>query len=157
MKIETITARNLELILPLIEKYQVFYGVIPDIARNFTFFAELARTPKEGIQFIIFAQDNFRAPVGFATLYFLRSSITAQSYCLLNDLYTESMVRGHGYGKALILHCATFARERGYAGMEWQTAVSNERAQRLYDSLPTQRSEWFTYQLSTGKSRGAQL
>lgn len=147
MTIAGVTRSSLAEILPLIAQYQVFYGAIPDPVRNAEFFGELAEAPERGIQFV-YRRDG--KAVGFATLYFVPSSISAQTYCVLNDLFTLPEERGAGVGRALIEHCRSYARRHGFAGIEWQTAVGNRTAQRLYDRFSAQRSEWYTYSLGTG-------
>lgn len=147
MRISTVTRDSLAEVLPLIAQYQIFYGAKPDLARNAEFFGELIEDTNRGIQFV-YRRDG--AAVGFATLYFVPSSISAQTYCVLNDLFTIPTQRGTGVGGSLIAHCRSYARERGFDGMEWQTAVSNRTAQRLYDRLAAKRTEWYTYSLGTG-------
>ncbi|MDB5096293.1 MAG: GCN5-related N-acetyltransferase [Cyanobacteria bacterium RYN_339] len=138
----TIVPADVDAILPLIADYQRFYGQVPDDDRNRAFFGALP----SGVQFA--AMDGARA-VGFVTLYFLPSSLTAASYCLLNDLYTLSEYRGQGVGRALIEHCRDYALEKGYPAIEWMTQRENVTAQRLYDSLPAERTDWAYYALPT--------
>jgi ribosomal protein S18 acetylase RimI-like enzyme len=67
----------------------------------------------------------------------------------MNDLYTVPAARGQGVGRALIRHCARYARAHGFATIYWQTEQSNATAQRLYDSLSASRTAWYTYVLRT--------
>jgi ribosomal protein S18 acetylase RimI-like enzyme len=145
MHIEIVTAATFEQVLPLIADYQRFYEAAPDQARNRAHFAQFLGEHSQGIQFV--ALDDAGRALGFATLYFPFGSVSARMNCLMNDLYTIPEARGQGIGRALILHCLAYAREHGFGSIYWQTAQSNARAQRLYDSLPTTRSAWFTYTL----------
>ena len=145
MRIETVTAATFELVLPLIADYQRFYEATPDQARNRSHFTQFLEDHSQGIQFV--ALDDARRALGFATLYFPFGSVSARMNCLKNDLYAIPEARGQGIGRALILHCLAYARERGFGSIYWQTAQSNTQAQRLYDSLPTTRSAWYTYTL----------
>jgi GNAT superfamily N-acetyltransferase len=147
MTIETVTHATFELVLPLIAAYQRFYEATPDEARNRAHFGRFLRDQSGGVHFV--ARADGGRPLGFATLYFPYSSLSAGVYCLLNDLYTVPEARGQGVGRALIGHCAHYAGELGFKRISWQTAQSNATAQRLYDSLPTTRSAWFTYALPT--------
>jgi len=133
-------------LVPLIDDYQRFYKCQPNSARNVSFFSALLDTPSLGVQFIAMEGDR---GVGFATLYFLPSSTTAKMYCLMNDLYTLPELRGKGVGRKLIEHCRQYALAHGYDSMEWMTQKENATAQRLYDSLSAQKTEWFTYSLET--------
>jgi ribosomal protein S18 acetylase RimI-like enzyme len=145
MRIETVTPATFEQVLPLIADYQRFYEATPDEARNRAHFGRLLEDHNLGIQFV--ALGDAGQVLGFATIYFPLGSVSARVNCLMNDLYTIPEARGQGVGRALILHCLAYAREQGFESIYWQTAQSNARAQRLYDSLPTRRSAWYTYTL----------
>jgi GNAT superfamily N-acetyltransferase len=62
----------------------------------------------------------------------------------LDDLFTQSDVRGQGIGRALITRLGELAQERGFNKVRWITAVDNTTAQRLYDDL-AERTTWLTY------------
>jgi ribosomal protein S18 acetylase RimI-like enzyme len=145
MQIETVTATTFERVLPLIAGYQRFYKAEPDEARNRAHFGRLLNEPSAGIQFV--ALDDAEQTLGFATLYFPLGSVTPGAYCLMNDLFVVPEARGQGIGRALIRHCLSYAQEHGFQAIRWQTALDNHTAQRLYDSLPTTRSGWYTYTL----------
>ena len=145
MQIETVTPATFERVLPLIAGYQRFYEAVPDEARNRAHFAQFFDDQSRGIQFV--ALDDAGEALGFATLYFSLGSVTPGPYCLMNDLFTVPAARGKGIGRALIEHCLRYAQSRGFNAIKWQTALANATAQRLYDSLPTTRSGWYTYSL----------
>lgn len=149
MKVETVTPATFEQVLPLVAAYQRFYQATPDEARNRAHFSQFLADHRRGIQFI--ARDEADVALGFATLYVALGSVTPGEYCLMNDLYTIPAARGRGVGRALILHCLAYAQTCGFSGIEWQTALDNTTAQRLYDSLPTERSGWYTYTLEASK------
>lgn len=147
MAVESVTAGNFDAVLPLIADYQRFYGQEPDPARIHAFFGQFVGGDHPlGVQFL--ARQGERL-VGFATLYFLPSSLSARTYCVLNDLYTIPEARGQGVARTLIEHCRKAARRRGFSSLEWQTQKENSTAQRLYDRLGAEKTEWFTYSLST--------
>ena len=143
MQIETVTPQTFERVLPLIAAYQRFYKAEPNEARNRAHFGRLLDDHDAGIQFV--ALDEADLALGFATLYFPLRSATPGVACLMNDLFVVPEARGQGIGRALILHCLGYARAHGFHKMHWQTALDNHTAQRLYDSLPTTRSGWYTY------------
>src|SRR5262245_24390989 len=92
MHIETVTTATFEQVLPLIADYQRFYEATPDEARNRAHFGRFLADQSGGIQFV--ALDDARQALGFATLYFPFSSISAGQYCLMNDLFTVPAARG---------------------------------------------------------------
>ena len=137
MQIETVTAQTFERVLPLIAGYQRFYKAEPDEARNRVHFGRLLDDHAAGIQFV--ALDDAGQALG---------SVTPGVACLMNDLFVVPETRGQGIGRALILHCLSYAKAHGFPKIHWQTALDNHTAQRLYDSLPTTRSGWYTYRLA---------
>ena len=148
MTIETVSESNFERVLPLIGHYQEFYQRVCDEGANRRHFGQLlgGQSPM-GVQFV--AIDASGQALGFATLYFLPSSLGACLSCVLNDLFTLPSARGQGVGRALIAHCRQQARLRGYAALEWQTAPDNEPSQRLYDKLGASRESWLHYRWPT--------
>jgi len=145
MQIETVTQATFDRVLPLIAAYQRFYEAVPDEERNRAHFAQFIHDQTHGVQFL--ALGDAGQALGFATLYFPMGSVTPGRYCLMNDLFTVPEARGQGIGRALILHCLRYAQSCGFSKISWQTALTNSVAQRLYDSLPTTRSGWYTYTL----------
>src|SRR5262249_12944240 len=53
----------------------------------------------------------------------------------LEDIFVKPQFRGRGYGKALLLHAARIARDRGCGRFEWAVLDWNTPAQEFYKSL----------------------
>ena len=87
-------------------------------------------------------------PVGFA-LYFLSfSTWLGRNGLYLEDLYVSPEHRGRGFGKALLVHLAGLAVERGCGRFEWNVLDWNEPAIRFYESLGARPlGEWVGYRL----------
>jgi ribosomal protein S18 acetylase RimI-like enzyme len=145
--IEAVSKSNLAELLPLVRAYQEFYKV-SDISddRNSKFFAQFGESSPAGCQFI-YKEDGHAA--GFATVYFSFASTIAAKIAVLNDLYTSPDYRGKGIGRQLIEHCRKYAAENGASRLQWVTAPDNKRAQKLYDSLNTDKSTWHFYTYKT--------
>ncbi len=142
-QIEAVNADNLADVLPLIGEYQAFYQVaLIDDARNHAFFGQFGRDHPHGCLFL-YREDG--QAIGFATVYFCYSSTLVGKVGVMNDLYVRPQQRGQGIGKALIQYAWQYAQTQGAQRLQWVTAQSNQTAQRLYDGLPTKKSEWFFY------------
>ena len=142
------TEQDLELLLPLIADYQRFYGVeAPDEDRNREFFRRFLPPYDAGMLLVARDAEPDRV-VGHACLYWTQSSISVHEVVLMNDLFVVGDRRGGGVGRALIDAAADVGRERGAAKLEWQTALDNATAQRLYDATGAERSTWLTYALT---------
>ena len=146
MKLETVMPTTLDQVVPLITEYQKFYRVKTEPERTREFFRELT-LPGNGKGILFRAVGETGETLGFTTLYFVPSSLSARTVCVLNDLYTVPESRGHGVARALMAHAVEFARAKGYHALDWQTELGNKTAQRLYDKLPAQKSEWYYYTL----------
>lgn len=86
--------------------------------------------------------------VGFALWFRNFSTFVGRPGLYLEDLYVRESHRGRGIGKALLLHLATIARERGYGRMEWSVLDWNQPAIDFYRSLGAlPLSEWTVFRL----------
>lgn len=134
-------------LLPLLRAYCDFYEVAPsDEALLGLCRALLADPLREGVQLIARADDG-RA-IGFATIFWTWSTLSAARLAVMNDLFVVPDARGLRVGEALIEACRAQAREHGATTLGWQTAKDNHRAQALYDRIGGERSEWIDYGLT---------
>lgn len=70
--------------------------------------------------------------VGFALFFTNFSTFVGRPGLYLEDLFVRESHRGGGIGKALLLHLAGIARERGYGRMEWSVLDWNQPAIDFY-------------------------
>jgi GNAT superfamily N-acetyltransferase len=88
-------------------------------------------------------------PAGFAVFFWSFSTFLARPGLYLEDLFVVPERRGRGVGRALILHLARLANERGCGRMEWAVLNWNEPAIRFYEGLGARRlDEWTTCRLA---------
>jgi GNAT superfamily N-acetyltransferase len=155
--IATATEADLPDLLPLMRGYCDFYEVDPsDEALLEMSRALMADPAKEGVQLI--ARDEDGRAVGFATIFWTWSTLSASRIAVMNDLFVDPAARGSGAAASLIEACAERCRERGASELAWTTARDNLRAQALYDRVGAQRDErWLDYSLvvSPGDARPA--
>ncbi len=145
-QIDIVGERDLPDLVPLMRAYCDFYRVGPsdeallDMSR-----ALLADTEREGLQLI--ARDGEDRAVGFATIFWSWSTLSAARIGVMNDLYVTPDARGSGLAEALIEACRERCVERGARELCWQTAKDNLRAQRVYERVGGRRAEWLDYSL----------
>lgn len=72
---------------------------------------------------------------GFALFFHNFSTFEGRPGIYLEDLFVRPEARGHGLGKALLLHLAKLAVERGCARLEWSVLDWNEPAIGFYKKL----------------------
>ena len=148
MRISAVTETDLPDLLPLMRAYCDFYQVEPTDEQLLALSRSLLADPEcEGFQLI--ARDQKGRAVGFATVYWSRSTLAAARTSILNDLYVDPEARGTGLAEALIEECRNRSAAHGTASMDWQTAKDNQPAQRVYERIGAKREEWLTYSLDT--------
>ena len=97
---------------------------------------------------VVFAEKDGKA-VGFALYFHNFSTFVGKAGIYLEDLYVFPEHRGKGYGKALFLHLAKTALERGCGRMEWVCLNWNQPSIDFYRSMGAiSLDDWKTYRLT---------
>jgi GNAT superfamily N-acetyltransferase len=90
---------------------------------------------------------NGRA-IGFAVFFHNYSTFRGCAGLYLEDLFVEPAHRGNGHGKALLLHLARLAVQRGCERMEWSVLNWNTPAIGFYKNLGArQLQDWSIFRL----------
>jgi len=150
-EIKRVREDDLDALLPLMRGYCDFYEVAPSDEDLLALSRALLADPeREGLQLIARAEDG--EAVGFATIYWTWQTLDAGRLAVMNDLFVSESARGTGLADALILACADEARSHGARSLGWQTAKDNKRAQKVYERVGAERSEWLDYSLALASS-----
>jgi GNAT superfamily N-acetyltransferase len=138
------TADDVEEIKRLMAEYITFYEspMPPDSQLNDLI--QMLLLEEKGVQFI--ALQNGKA-LGFATLYYLFSSLRAQKVTEMNDLYVVESARGTKVAAALFEACKQYSQSQGFGFMAWKTARDNKRAQRFYEKMGGHAGDWIRYSI----------
>lgn len=153
MRIDTVGEADLAELLPLMRSYCDFYGVATSDAALLALARALIADPeREGVQLL--ARDDSGAAVGFATIFWSWSTLSAARLAVMNDLFVTPEARGSGAAEALIEACSDRARLHGATTLGWQTAKDNRRAQALYERVGARREEWLDYSLAVPPGGG---
>lgn len=87
--------------------------------------------------------------VGFAVFFHNFSTFMGRKGLYLEDLFVRPEHRGRGYGKALLLHVARIAHERGCGRFEWMVLDWNAPAMRFYEGFGAQcMKEWRLFRVT---------
>jgi len=122
---------DLEELTPLFNNYAVFYRQPSNPEKCRTFLQERF-TNEEAIIFV--ARDKNGESMGFTLLYPSFSSVRRARIYILNDLYVNENHRKKGVGKALLETAVDFGKKMKAFGLNLETEISNENAQRLYET-----------------------
>ena len=146
VEIALVTEEDLTELLPLMRGYCDFYGVAPSDDALLAMSRTLIDNPKlEGMQLI--ARDDDGRAVGFATIFWTWTTLSASRIGVMNDLFVAGDSRGAGLAEGLIRECVERCRARGAKSLGWQTAKDNHRAQAVYERVGGERSAWLDYSI----------
>jgi len=147
-------------------------GFIRELADYERLLGEVEAT-EEGLRRTLFPQDGSPPaahvligeldgrPAGFAVYFFNYSTFLARPGLYLEDLFVRPRARGNGLGRALLLHLAGIAAERGCGRMEWAVLDWNAPAIEFYRGLgAVPLDDWTVFRLTgralrEGKTPGA--
>jgi GNAT superfamily N-acetyltransferase len=105
--------------------------------------------PKAEVVIAEWGTEGNRAPAGFALFFHNFSTFLAKPGIYLEDLFVKPEYRGHGIGKALLIHLARLASLRGCGRVEWSVLDWNEPSIQFYKSLgAVPMDEWTGFRLT---------
>jgi ribosomal protein S18 acetylase RimI-like enzyme len=139
LEIRNATIGDLEVLLPLVTAYRVFYRQRPDPERERDF---LARNLRDRRSTVFVAIDGGDA-VGFVQLFQTYSTVWLGPSLILEDLFVHPQARGGGVATKLIERAEAYAREIGAVGMFLETAMDNVTAQGVYERAGWTREDRF--------------
>lgn len=112
--------------------------------------AQLSKTlfgPRPFAECVLAFRDG--VPAGFALFFHNYSTFLAKPGIYLEDLFVKPELRGQGIGKALLVHLARLARERGCGRVEWSVLDWNTPSIDFYKALgAVPMDEWTVFRLS---------
>jgi GNAT superfamily N-acetyltransferase len=93
-----------------------------------------------------------QTPVGFAVFFHNFSTFLGRRGLWLEDIYIDPAFRRKGYGRALLLHVARIAHERGCGRFEWSALDWNTPAIDFYKGLGAVPLDDWTIFRATGEA-----
>jgi ribosomal protein S18 acetylase RimI-like enzyme len=135
MRIVKATPADVPRLVPLFEGYRTFYGLQTDRTAVRRFLTQRIRRG-EATVFLAVDDGSRDAPaLGFTLLYPTFSSLQLRRAWVLNDLFVAADARRRGVARRLIERATRLAKSSGAAYLMLETAHTNRKAQRLYESL----------------------
>ncbi len=148
VKIREARAEDVPLILSLIRELAEYERAPNDVIATETGLREVLFGREVSAQ-VRLAFEHEEA-VGFAVFFHNFSTWLGRPGLYLEDLFVRPAHRGKGYGRALLVHLAGIAHERGCGRMEWAVLDWNEPAIQFYKKLGAEpKDEWTVFRLDT--------
>ena len=146
MKIKIIQAKkeNYKEVGLLFDLYRQFYKYKTEIKKSTKYIKERI-SRKESTIFMCYCDKE---PAGFVQLYETFDSLNINKKLVLYDLYVKKEFRQIGIGKSLMDIAKKFGLKKKIKLIELSTAITNKKAQSLYESLEYKRDkEYYNYYL----------
>lgn len=127
------TPADLPLIAQLIRDLAEYEKLSHEVRFDEATLGEHLFGPRPVAEVVIGETDG--TPQGFALFFTNFSTFEGRPGIYLEDLYVRPAARGAGLGKALLLHLADVAEQRGCARLEWSVLNWNAPSIGFYRSL----------------------
>ncbi|MCC4832399.1 GNAT family N-acetyltransferase [Shewanella sp. 10N.286.51.B7] len=132
MKIIQATIEQLNLVTTLFDEYRQFYGQAANIEQCKKFIKERLI---ESDSVIFIATNEEGEGLGFVQLYPTFSSVAMKRMWILNDMFVATAARQQGVANKLLKQVDLFAQYTDASTVKLATAVDNDVAKALYESL----------------------
>jgi len=140
------TAADVPIILELIRALAAYERAPNDVTATEDGLSKVLFGEKPAAE-VLLAFEN-KTAVGFAVFFHNFSTWLGRPGLYLEDLFVRPEDRGKGYGRALLIHLAKVARDRGCGRMEWAVLDWNEPAIQFYRKLGAKSmDEWTVFRL----------
>ncbi len=148
LEIRSADAKDLAIILTFIRELAEYEHLSHLVTASEEGLGESLFGKQPGAEVVLAFEGN--EPAGFAVFFHNFSTFLGVRGLWLEDLFVRPAFRGRGYGKALLLHVARIACERGCGRLEWSVLDWNEPSIRFYKSLGAQPLDDWTIMRVTG-------
>ena len=146
-QIRPATVADIPLILEFIRELATYEKMLADVRATEDQLRATLFSAQPVVHCVLALADG--QPAGFAIYFFNYSTFLAKPGLYLEDLFVQPAHRGAGLGKALLLHLAKIAHERGCGRMEWSVLDWNQPAIDFYQSLgAVPMNEWTVFRLT---------
>ncbi|MGH8101283.1 MAG: GNAT family N-acetyltransferase [Chthoniobacterales bacterium] len=147
MKIRNATREDVPIILKLIHDLATYERAPDEVTATEEQLNEVLFGDRPAAEVVLALEGD--TPVGFAVFFTNFSTWLGRPGIYLEDLFVKPEERGKGYGRALLVHLAGIARDRGCGRMEWAVLDWNEPAIQFYRALGARpMDEWTVFRLT---------
>jgi GNAT superfamily N-acetyltransferase len=147
VNITAATEGDVPLMLELIRGLAIYEKLEDQMIATEAVLRESLFGPAGGAEAVIARVDGNAA--GFALYFHNFSTWLGRRGLYLEDLFVLPSFRGHGVGKALLVHLAGLAVSRGCGRFEWQVLDWNQSARDFYEKLGARAIPgWINYRVT---------
>jgi GNAT superfamily N-acetyltransferase len=141
------TVADVPIILELIRELAAYERAPNEVVATEEQLANVLFGPRPAAEVLLGFEG--KTPVGFAIFFHNFSTWLGRPGLYLEDLFVRPESRGKGYGRALLVHLAKIAHDRGCGRMEWAVLDWNDPAIQFYRTLGAKPlDEWRIFRLT---------
>ncbi|APR70631.1 GNAT family N-acetyltransferase [Acinetobacter haemolyticus] len=131
MIVKRAAKEDLHQLAVLFDEYRQFYGASSNVAQSYQFLNHRFEN-KDSVIFIHVKDEIF---TGFVLLYQAFSSVSCETYYILDDVYVTPSFRKQGSAKQLIDTAILFARHENAQRISLETQRNNYQSHQLYETM----------------------
>ncbi len=147
LDITSATPADVPLLLRLIRDLAEYEKLLHEVVATEDLLHQALFGPRPVIESVVARSGGDAA--GFALFFHNFSTFLGRPGIYLEDLFVCPEFRGHGIGKALLVHLAQIACERGCGRLEWGVLDWNRSARDFYESLGAEPVEqWVLHRVA---------
>ncbi len=147
LDINPATPADVPLLLQLIRDLAEYENLLPEVVATEDLLQQALFGPRPVVEAVVARSGGEAA--GFALFFHNFSTFLARSGIYLEDLFVRPEFRGHGIGKALLVHLAQIAVARGCGRFEWAVLDWNRPARDFYEGLGARAvPQWMLHRIT---------
>ena len=149
-QIKSATESDVSVILSFVKKLARYERLLHEVVATKELLRETLFGKRRTAEVVIGYLET--KPVGFVLFFHNYSTFLGKPGLYIEDLFVDEDYRRRGYGRALLLHVARLAKERGCGRLEWSVLDWNQPAIDFYKKLGAlPMNEWTVFRVA-GKS-----
>ena len=147
LKIRSATQADISLILVFIKELADYEKLAHEVVATEARLSQTLFGDKPYAEVILGYRGD--EPVAFALFFHNYSTFLGKPGLYLEDLFVKPEMRGKGFGKCMLSHLASIAKERDCGRFEWWVLDWNKPAIKFYDSIgAVAMDEWTVYRVT---------
>jgi GNAT superfamily N-acetyltransferase len=147
MNVTKANIADLNDMLELVAEYQELDESIDviDEERNLAYLSEILANERLGTIFI--GRTSSGQLVGFISIFLTPSTLLAEQFPRIQDLFVSAAHREQGFGRQLFDHALRWAKQQKCRRVVWFIKSMDLTAQNLFDPYDTRSNGWVGYTL----------
>ena len=147
LRIEAAQEKDVPLLLAFVRELAEFEKLSHEVVATEALLRENLFGPRKCADAVVAYLEQ--TPVATGIYFYTFSTFLGKPGMYVEDIYVRPEFRSRGFGRAIFVHLARVAAERGCGRMEWSVLDWNKKAIDFYENLGAKPTdEWKKYRLT---------